>query len=205
MQADPGAAPGLEAQTNSNAQLFLTPNQITSIRIVISIFVFFALEWNYYTSALVLFILAASTDWIDGYLARKHHLVSPLGRVLDPIADKIIICGTFIYLSAKTGSQIGTWMSVVVVSRELAVTVVRSFLEQQGKDFSAAMAGKLKMVFQCVAAAASILLLRQIAAERVPEGLQTLVIIFAWLAVLSTIYSGVVYIFPAKRLFQEIK
>ena len=177
-----------------------TPNKITAVRILASLFVFVALQFNWYTVALVLFILAAGTDWLDGYLARKYDLVTQLGRVLDPLADKIIICGTFIFLAAQSGSQIAAWMAVVVVARELVVTVVRSFLEQHGKDFSASMPGKVKFVLQAVAVALSILLLR----NGGPDALSHAVLVAAYLATAATVYSGFVYFFPAAKLFREI-
>ena len=87
--------------------------------------------------------------------------VTKLGRIFDPFVDKIIICGTFIFLAAEwPASGIAPWMAVVVMGREMLVTAIRSVIEQQGGDFSAQMAGKLKMVFQCVAVVASLLALR---------------------------------------------
>ena len=131
------------------------PNQITIARLVVSLIVFVLIPLKQFSWALGFFLLAATTDWLDGYLARKHGLVTQLGRILDPFADKILISGAFIFLAAEPGSQIAAWMAVVVVGRELLVTALRSFLEQQGADFSAKMAGKLKMVFQCAAVALS--------------------------------------------------
>jgi CDP-diacylglycerol--glycerol-3-phosphate 3-phosphatidyltransferase len=194
------------SESTPTAKLWITPNQITLARIIVSVFVFAALHWGYYGTALVLFVLAAGTDWIDGYLARKYNMVSQLGRVLDPIADKIIICGTFVFLSSlfTAGSRIPAWMTVVIVARELAVTVVRSFLELHGKDFSANMPGKLKMVFQCLAAPASIWLLYQTQQGNVFQWLPITVSALAWMATLMTVYSGVVYFSPAARLFREI-
>ena len=182
------------------------PNQVTALRLIVSLFVFVALHLHWYLTALVLFLVAASTDWVDGQLARRYGQVTQLGRIMDPLADKIVICGSFIFLAAEyPASQIGAWMAVVVVGRELVVTVIRSFLEQNGKDFSANMPGKLKMVFQCAAVAASLWLLHTSQAADVPSTyLPSLVTGLAWLAVLSTIYSGIIYIIAAARLVREI-
>ena len=117
---------------------------------------FFCIGFQQFAPAFVLFVVAASTDWLDGYFARRWGLVTQLGRILDPFADKLIICGTFIFLAAVPASGIAPWMAVVVMGRELLVTGLRSFLEQKGIDFSAEMSGKLKMVLQCVAAGASL-------------------------------------------------
>ncbi len=180
------------------------PNVITAVRILGSLFVFIALQLERYPVALVLFVLAAGTDWIDGYWARKYQLITKLGRVLDPLADKIIICGTFIFLSANSESLIAAWMTAIVVVRELAVTVLRSFLEEHGKDFSATMPGKLKMVLQCAAAVASMWLLHASQTGSVPTWLPLTVSVLAWAAVISTVYSGIVYVPPAARIMSDL-
>src|SRR5207248_3526303 len=117
--------------------------------------------------------------------------VTKLGRIFDPFVDKIIICGTFIFLAAKPGSGILPWMAVVVMGREMLVTAIRGFIEQQGGDFSAALSGKLKMVFQCAAVVASLLALRHIqasgSASPLPEWLRWTLLVTVWLAVISTI------------------
>ena len=129
------------------------PNVLTMARLVLSIVVFVLVPLGCYFSALLVFIVAASTDWVDGYWARRFNQVTQLGRIFDPFVDKIIVCGLFIFLAAERDppSGITAWMAVVVVGRELLVTALRGFIEQRGGDFSAKMAGKLKMVFQCVA------------------------------------------------------
>lgn len=178
------------------------PNQITIARLILSIGVFVLIPNQQYTAALVGFLVAAGTDWLDGYLARKYKLITQLGRILDPFADKILICGTFTLLGAEPGSQIPAWMAVIVLGRELLVTALRSFLEQQGADFSANMPGKLKMVFQCAAVAMSLYGLRAVAGELPtwwPVGTQAM----AWLAVAATIYSGAIYVNSAARLLRQ--
>ena len=187
--------------TNSST-IFNLPNQITIARLVLSVIMFVGLHFGWYWSSLVIFVAAASTDWVDGYLARKLGQVTQLGRILDPFADKIIICGTFIFLAAIPESRIAAWMTVVVVGRELLVTVLRSYLEQQGRDFSANMPGKLKMVFQCAAAVGG-LLLAAMATHSTPSWLVTTTVVLIWAAVLSTVYSGVIYVFAAIRMASE--
>ena len=180
------------------------PNVITLARFVLSIVVFVLIPLHQYLAATIVFVLAASTDWVDGWWARKYGQVTKLGRVFDPFVDKIIICGTFIFLAAEPHSGITAWMAVVVMGREMLVTVIRSFIEQQGGDFSAQFAGKLKMVFQCVAAVASLVALRhyqQFSADRaLPAWLYWTLHISVWLAILSTIYSGLEYVFAAARI-----
>jgi len=153
-------------------------------------------------------VIAAGTDWIDGYWARKYNQVTKLGRMLDPFVDKIIICGTFIYLAAEPNSGIAPWMAVVVVGREMLVTAIRGFIEQQGGDFSAQMAGKLKMVFQCAAAVASLLALNHLRTDvaspgPLPDWLYWSLQISVWLAVILTVYSGLEYVVAATRILSR--
>ena len=140
----------------SNSSSLNFPNLLTSLRLLLSIVLFIVIgiaqldstaaqtESQLYWAALIIFVVAASTDWVDGFWARRYGQVTVLGRIFDPFVDKVIICGTFIFLVASPGSKIAAWMAVVVTGREMLVTVLRSFFEQQGTDFSAKMAGKLK-------------------------------------------------------------
>jgi CDP-diacylglycerol--glycerol-3-phosphate 3-phosphatidyltransferase len=190
--------------SNASNVILNVPNALTTVRFALSIVVFILIPLGQYAAATIVFILAASTDWIDGWWARKYGQVTKLGRIFDPFVDKIIICGTFIFLAAEQGSGILPWMAVVVMGREMLVTALRGFIEQQGGDFSAQMAGKLKMVFQCVATVASLLALRhyQLAgsAAPLPEWLYWTLHISVWLAVISTVYSGLEYVVAASRI-----
>jgi CDP-diacylglycerol--glycerol-3-phosphate 3-phosphatidyltransferase len=177
------------------------PNQITVVRLVVSLGLFFLLHYEKYFVGMFVFLVGASTDWVDGYVARRTGQVTQLGRIMDPFADKVIVCGTLIFLAAVPDSQIRAWMAVLVVGREMLVTVLRSVLEQQGQDFSATMSGKLKMVFQCAAAVGGLLLASYVTSStRPPAWLPGTVWTLAWIAVLSTLYSGVVYMIAAARL-----
>ncbi len=180
-------------------------NQVTAARLFVTLMLLVTLQGQHYEWSLVLFLLGATTDWLDGYLARRYQLVTQLGRVIDPLADKLIICGSYIYLSAWPASGIPPWMTVVVVCRELIVTVLRSFLEQHGQDFSAKMPGKIKMVLQCAAVVASLVLLSAVARESVPTWLPMTVTVIAWTMVLSTLYSGLLYLASALRLIRELE
>jgi CDP-diacylglycerol--glycerol-3-phosphate 3-phosphatidyltransferase len=181
------------------------PNLLTAARLVLSIVVFVLIPLEQYLAALIVFIIAASTDWVDGYWARKYNQVTQVGRVFDPFVDKIIICGTFILLAVEMkGSLYGIqgWMAVVVVGREMLVTALRGAIEQGGGDFSAKMAGKLKMVLQCVAAGAALVVL-MFGPGQAPQWLAWTMFVSVWLAVLLTIYSGVEYIVAAARIMGQ--
>ena len=196
------------AKNQPRAAIFNLPNQLTVARLVLSLVLFVLMAWNYYLAALVVFIIAAGTDWLDGYLARKYGMVTTLGRILDPFADKIIICGTFVFLVATPNQGLHdlglhAWVVVLIVGRELLITALRSFLEQQGADFSAALSGKLKMLAQCIAAGCSLFYLSYSAAAEIPGWLPPLVIASIWATVLLTVYSGAAYIRTAIRLQRE--
>ncbi len=192
------------------------PNLLTAIRLFLSILLFLfigiaqsesidaAQQSTYYWIALVLFAIAAGTDWVDGYWARKYGQVTVVGRIFDPFADKVIICGTFIFLVGSPHSQVAPWMAVVVTGRELLVTALRGFFEQQGTDFSAKMAGKLKMVLQCIAALASLYLLATTGEEPPVASLAYTVWGILWATILLTLYSGGEYVVGAWRLMRKM-
>ena len=187
-------------QVGSQA-IFNVPNQLTTARLVLSVVLFVLIAFEYYLPSLVVFIVAAGTDWLDGYWARKYGQVTNLGRILDPFVDKIIICGTFVFLAAVADSRVRPWMAVGVVGRELLVTALRSYLEGEGADFSASMSGKLKMVAQCLAAALSLFALYH-GVDR-PEGLEWALRASVWGAVALTLYSGGIYIRRAISLLSR--
>jgi CDP-diacylglycerol--glycerol-3-phosphate 3-phosphatidyltransferase len=186
--------------------IFNIPNVLTAVRLALSIGVFVLIPLEQNLAATIVFALAAGTDWIDGWWARKYSQVTKLGRIFDPFVDKILICGTFIYLAAIPRSGILPWMAVVVMGREMLVTVIRSFIEEQGGDFSAKTAGKWKMVLQCVAAIASLVALRHFqqsgSAAALPDWLYWTLHVSVWLALLLTIYSGLEYVFAAARILR---
>ncbi|MFL2870904.1 MAG: CDP-alcohol phosphatidyltransferase family protein [Pirellulaceae bacterium] len=194
-------------------EIFNVPNQITMLRLLLSIVVFVLIPLNLYMPALVVFAIAAGTDWVDGYYARKYDQVTQLGRILDPFCDKIIICGSYILLSVQMRDidasisgmtvQIAGWMAVVVVGRELLVTALRGFIEQHGGDFSAKFSGKLKMVFQCAAVIGSLAVL--INPVESSDVLRLVTLILIWLSVLSTVHTGIIYIVAAVKTIGKFK
>jgi len=205
-----------EPDTEEREPLLNVPNQLTTARIVLAIVMFVLLSQGWYKTSFALFVVTAGTDWLDGYWARKYHQITQLGRVLDPFADKLFICGTFIYLAAvapladgTSPSGIATWMAVVVTGRELLVTTLRTFVEQQGGDFSAKWIGKWKMALQCLAAGWSMVQLSFVdqaqAIWRVtpPEWMSIGMVIVAWSAVLLTIYSGIIYVLAAVSVLRK--
>lgn len=135
------------------------PNRLTMLRIVLAAAVFGALmtdEPAWHAAALVMFLLAIVTDWLDGWLARRMKAVSPFGKVADPIADKILVLGTLIALIRMKELQVPLWAVFLIVMRELVIGGVRVIAGAQGKVLSADKWGKIKTAVQLVAILAMI-------------------------------------------------
>ncbi|MDR2438742.1 MAG: CDP-diacylglycerol--glycerol-3-phosphate 3-phosphatidyltransferase [Planctomycetaceae bacterium] len=153
------------------------PNTLTLFRIFFSIAVFYFTAMRDYDFCLLFFVLASLTDFLDGWWARKFKQITIFGRIMDPFADKFLICGVFVYLVTipeLTSDAAGypawlmlqPWMVIVILGRELLVTSLRAVVEASGGDFSAKWIGKWKMFFQCIAVMACFLYLAG-GAERV--------------------------------------
>lgn len=207
------------AKSAASLGVWNVPNQLTIARLILSVVCFVLLAIDWYLPSLVLFVIAAGTDWVDGYWARKYGQITQLGRVMDPFADKIIICGTFIFLAGvpRVGndwlpaSAIAPWMAVLVVAREMLVTAIRAFFEEGGTDFSAKWAGKWKMLFQCLAVVLSLYRLwlyfdpkyPAMWREPPPDWLNWSLHAMVWTAIVFTVYSGWGYVAAALRLLRK--
>lgn len=189
------------------------PNCITVSRFVLALVLFVLIDLDgWWKTSAVLFVVAAFTDFLDGYVARKYGQVTVLGRILDPFVDKIIVCGAFIFLQGKTAGTLDSgvtgWMTFVIVAREMFITSLRAVLEQYGKDFSAKWSGKIKMFLQCATVPLCLLSLDQswlAALERrsAANAFLWLRDLMLWGAVAVTVYSGVEYVLRAARLWNE--
>ena len=184
-------------------RIWTVPNLLSAARLLLAMVLFVAIERGLWPAALWLFLVAASTDWVDGWWARRFGQVSRLGRIFDPLVDKVIVCGAFVLLADRAGSAVVPWMAVVVIVRELVVTAVRAEMERSGRDFSAALSGKLKMVLQCAAIAL------ELAARAWPEvaagatALRTVAAWTAWGAIAATVWSGLEYLVAARVLLAD--
>lgn len=132
------------------------PNSITVARLVLTaVFVVAASVGNHtgHLIALLAFVLAAISDFLDGYLARKLNLVTSLGKLLDPLADKILVAAAFIHLTALGLCPV--WVTSVIIAREFLVTGLRQIAVEQGQVIPADKIGKWKTTLQltfCIAA-----------------------------------------------------
>lgn len=174
------------------------PNTISVARLGLSVVVFALIGIERYFWAAAVFGIAALSDALDGYLARRLGQETVIGRQLDPLVDKVIVAGAYIYLLTIPGTGVFPWMVTVIVIRELLIQGLRSHLEGQGQAFGAKMAGKIKTTFQCLSISAILLAL---AAEPGRAWLAARDVL-TWLAVAMTLYSGLGYFaaaFPAMR------
>ncbi len=173
------------------------PNLITVSRLLLAIVLFALIDrGGWWVTSAFLFVFAASTDALDGYLARRYGQITVLGRILDPFVDKIIVGGTFLFLveaneSPDINTGVNAWMVLIVIGREMFVSSLRGILEQQGQDFSASFSGKAKMTLQCVAVTACLL---SVAPSMHWPWLVPARDILLWAAVAITVWSGWVYV-----------
>jgi len=197
------------------------PNQITLARLALAV-VFFALLARFdinridrqrwiLDACLVIFVIAAGTDWLDGYLARKRNLVTAFGRVLDPFVDKVLVGGTFVFLAGPAfrdagGGQVthlAPWMVVLILSRELLVTGLRGFSESRGEAFGANVYGKAKMIIQSVTAAALLLIVAHFDDPARSTTADTIMVAMVWLTVVATTASMVSYLYQARNVLAD--
>lgn len=175
------------------------PNKLTLFRIatvpIIVILLLFPTEICTFIAAL-LFSAAAITDYLDGFYARKKGLVSTLGKVMDPIADKLLVSSAFIMLTSL--GWIPAWIVCVIIGRELAVTGLRNIIAEKGEDISASNLGKYKTGFQ-IAAIIPLMFHYPFFGLNV----QVIGTLFLWGALVFTIWSGADYFIKSRTLFQN--
>ncbi|WP_104088841.1 CDP-diacylglycerol--glycerol-3-phosphate 3-phosphatidyltransferase [Cryobacterium sp. N19] len=175
------------------------PNLITVVRILLApVFVWMllaadgpqdTLRWV----AAVLFIIAIATDGIDGMIARRHNLVTDLGKILDPIADKILTGGALVCLSIL--GELPWWVTIVILVREIGITVFR-FVMLRDRVIPASRGGKLKTVAQSVSISLALLPFNQVFGDWV-DWLNTATMT---IALVLTVVSGLDYLISAWRL-----
>ena len=169
------------------------PNKLTMARIIaIPVFIV-VLMMEYRYAATIIFILAALTDMLDGHIARKYNLVSNFGKLMDPLADKLLVMAALVCL-VELG-DVPAWMVVVILAREFAVTGLRQVAVEQGIVIAAAPTGKIKTITQMIAIPLLLLANWPFVYIGIPMDQ-----IFLWIAVAMTIISGVEYFVKNKQL-----
>ena len=146
-------------------------------------------------------LVAAFLDVLDGYMARRHGEVTRAGRVLDPLVDKILICGCFIFFTRfrSLDGIAEPWVAAVLVVREFAVHAIRLDVESAGVPFGASAWGKLKTLLQTTAAVACLLYASHLSASEWSKDARPAVLVLVLLAVASTVGSGIIYVVSAVK------
>lgn len=177
------------------------PNALTVLRIVLTpIFVVMLLmhphdfTWRIWSA--VVFGIAILTDLFDGKIARKYNVVSDFGKIWDPIADKALTGAGFICLSVI--GELWWWVTIVVLVREVGITILREWLKKKKVIMPANKGGKLKTLTQSFALILFIMWL-----EKLPVVLAWTAYVLMAVAVALTVYSGVVYLFEARKRLAE--
>lgn len=178
------------------------PNSLTIARVILVPFFIACYYLDHFILAMIIFIVAAVTDLLDGKIARKQNIVTNFGKIMDPLADKILTYSAFCMFIGD--DVIPAWVLIVVLAREFVVSGMRTVSAAEGKVIAAGMSGKVKTVFQMIAIPALLHLLA------VPESMPLCYQIIYWIAyvtlyasVILTIYSGVEYVAKNKDSFKQ--
>ena len=170
-------------------------NKLTMLRIIlIPVFMIFLLTGHWYISA-VIFVVASVTDTLDGQIARRYNLVINFGKIMDPLADKLLVFSALLCMIQL--SVVPAWMVVIMLARELLIVSLRAVAAAQGLVIAASWWGKIKTITQM---AAVILLLIQNWPFG-PDGFPLATIVL-WIAVIMTVVSGIDYIIKNKAVFK---
>jgi CDP-diacylglycerol---glycerol-3-phosphate 3-phosphatidyltransferase len=174
------------------------PNALTLLRVLlIPVFILFLSSYTPFNlplstraiAATGIFFIASTTDWLDGYIARRTGQITKLGKLFDPIADKLLTSSALILLVSLHG-QVPAWIVIVIIGREFAVTGLRAAASSEGYVIPAAEGGKAKMVFQTIAIIA---LLLDLGVKFMYLDLFWVGIVSLWISMLLAVISGVQY------------
>ena len=172
------------------------PNKLTIARVIAVPFFIGAYYFSWYLLAFIIFVAASLTDMLDGKIARKYNLVTNFGKLMDPLADKLLVMSALICL-VEIGDVAG-WMVVVILGREFIITGMRQVAAAQGIVIAAGMTGKIKTVTQMIAI--PMMILDNWPFSLIPSD-PPVAMVFMWIALIMTVVSGVEYIIKNRQLF----
>jgi CDP-diacylglycerol--glycerol-3-phosphate 3-phosphatidyltransferase len=185
------------------------PNKLTVARCILTAFFVLLLSFENvftYAAGYVVFVAAAITDYYDGKIARERNLVTNFGKLLDPVADKVLVVAAFVMLLGIPVMQVPPWSIVLILAREFLVTGARSLAAAQGTVIAANKSGKIKTTFQMIYVCTFLFLAVVLqglvdypaVAEAIPGDLALYTVIIGWASMISiilvalyTVYSGV--------------
>jgi CDP-diacylglycerol--glycerol-3-phosphate 3-phosphatidyltransferase len=191
------------------------PNKLTVSRFGLTVVFLWAMFSKFAyndTLALIFFCLAGVTDFLDGRIARARKLITNFGILMDPLADKIMVCSAFIafvestHLNPNAPVKVGAWMVVIIVGRELAITGLRLLAASKNIVLAAERFGKHKTISQIVCVIALLLV---DASEEWPAGAKNMFAswtpmfaeIMLWIAVVLTALSGIIYLWRNREIY----
>jgi CDP-diacylglycerol--glycerol-3-phosphate 3-phosphatidyltransferase len=146
------------------------------------------------TIGLVIFAIAALSDAVDGYIARKYNVISNLGKLLDPLADKLLVLSIFIIFLTK--GQLPIALVIVVLARELTITGLRSIAAAEGIVIQASVYGKIKTITQMI-----LIIALYLANLELGINLEIICNVMIWIVGIITLLSGVDYVYKAREVF----
>ena len=177
------------------------PNKLTLSRIILVPFFIICYLKGWFVPALVIFIAASLTDMLDGQIARKYDLVTNFGKIMDPLADKILVYSAFV-LMVEDGT-IMSFVLIIVLAREFLMAGIRTVAASSGIVIAAEMSGKIKTVLQMVAV--PLLILTKAVPDGQPAGqyLGYAAYGFLYASLVMTVISAVEYIVKNKKVFED--
>ena len=169
------------------------PNKLTVARVVlVPVFEVLYMQGNT-TAALAVYLAASLTDYLDGNWARKYRLITNFGKIMDPLADKVLVYSAFCCM-VENGT-IPAWMLIVILAREFTVAGMRTVAASEGLVIAAGTTGKIKTGLQMIAV--PLLILNR------PEWIAVAAQLFLWASVIMTVLSGVEYIYHNRKIFNS--
>ena len=180
------------------------PNKLTVGRVIAVPFFIAAYMLGWHMIAFVVFIAASFTDMLDGKIARKYNLVTNFGKIMDPLADKVLVYSAFCLLIPD---YVPGWMLIIILAREFTVAGMRTVAASEGIVIAAAMSGKIKTVLQMIAVPMLLLLPVFQNSLDLPASVETayyyLTYAFLWASLVMTVYSGAEYVIKNKEVFKQ--
>lgn len=165
-----------------------TPNKLTILRLImIPVFMVSYMYFSYPLLTTAIFALAFLTDMLDGYIARKKNQVSNFGKIMDPLADKVLVSAAMVLLTMA--KIVNPWITVVVLAREFIVSGVRMAAAAEGNVVAASIWGKIKTIWQFIAITLALLINKP----------NIFIDIFMWINLVLTVLSGVDYLIKNKK------
>lgn len=172
------------------------PNKLTLARVIAVPFFIACYMLGWYAAAFVIFILASFTDMLDGKIARKRNLITNFGKIMDPLADKILVYSAFCLMVPEA---VKAWMLIIILAREFTVAGMRTVAASEGIVIAAGMSGKIKTVLQMIA----VPLLLLVPALPGVAWVNVIAQVFLWASLVMTVYSGAEYVIKNKQVFRQ--